>query len=58
MDQRVVFKIGLSIIAVALVNFSATYTAHPDAAVIAYVAAVSGAVGSYILGLFQEKPTK
>jgi len=57
MDWSVVIKISASIIAVGMVTFSTTYSAHPDAALIAYVAAICSSVGSYVLGLFQAKPT-
>jgi len=49
-------KVTLSIAGAALVTISTTYTAHADAPVMAYVAAASGAVGMYLVGLFQDKP--
>ena len=58
MNWPVVIKILISVLAITMVTFSTTYTAHPDAKVIAYAAAICSAVGSYILGLFQASPTK
>ena len=55
-ESQVVAKMVISILAVSLVQFSATYTAHADAKTVAYVAAIAGAVGSYLLGLYQSSP--
>lgn len=49
-------RLMLCIAGLCLYTFSGTYTANPNAPVIAYIAAVSGAVGGYLLGLFQDKP--
>lgn len=49
-------KIGLSIMAIALYTFSTSYTANPNAPLVAYLASGAGAVGAYMLGLFQVKP--
>jgi hypothetical protein len=49
-------KVALSVAGAALVTISSTYTANPAAPAMAYVAAVSGAVGMYLVGLFQRKP--
>lgn len=55
-ETKVVVKVVLSIVGLALYTFSTAYTANPNASGIAYVAAISGAVGGYLVGLFQEKP--
>ena len=49
-------KVTLSVVGAALVTISSTYTANAAAPVMAYVAACSGAVGMYLVGLFQRKP--
>jgi hypothetical protein len=49
-------KVSLSVAGAALVTISTTYTANPAAPVMAYIAAVSGAVGMYLVGLYQRKP--
>lgn len=55
-ETRVIVKVVLSVLGLALYTFSTAYTANPDAKLIAYAAAISGAVGGYLVGLFQEKP--
>lgn len=49
-------KVTLSIVGAGLLAISSTYTANQTAPVMGYVAAVSGAIGMYLVGLFQTKP--
>jgi membrane associated rhomboid family serine protease len=49
-------KIALSVAATALTTFSTTYVANPAAPIMAYAAAIGGAVGAYLLGLYQRSP--
>ena len=51
-------KVSLSVLGAALVTISSTYTANPQASVMAYIAACSGAVGMYLVGLFQSQPRR
>ena len=57
MNWSVVAKVGISVVGLALITLSTTYAAHPTAPVMAYVATISGSVGSYLVGLFQSSPT-
>ena len=49
-------KVTLSVVGLAMVSVSTTYTAHMDAKVMGYIAAICASVGSYLLGLFQSRP--
>ena len=49
-------KIALTVVGMTMLGVSATYTANPGAAFMAYVATVCASVGAYLVGLFQEKP--
>ena len=51
-------KVTLSVAGAALVTISSTYTANPTAPVMAYIAACSGSVGMYLVGLFQNRPNR
>ena len=57
MNWPVVLKVAASIVGMVLIAISTVYTAHPNAPVMAYVAAASSGVGAYLLGLYQESPT-
>ena len=56
MNWGVAAKIAGSILGTALVAVGTTYTVHPDARAMAYLASVATAVGPYLLGLGQDKP--
>jgi len=50
-------KMGLSGLASVLVAFGAVYTANPNAKPMVVAASCVTALGTYLLGLFQSKPT-
>lgn len=56
-DWGVAAKIALSIFGFAFLAFGNSYQAHPDAPVMAHLAAIAVAVGGYLVGLFQAKPS-
>lgn len=58
MDWGILTKVVVSVVGFAMLAFGNSYQQSPDAAVLAHVAAVGVAVGGYLVGLFQEKPTR
>jgi hypothetical protein len=50
-------KLTLSIVGLGMLAVGNVYQADHNAAVMAYVAGAALSVGSYLVGLFQEKPT-
>lgn len=49
-------KVGLGMLAVTLTSFGVTYQANPKMELLGYAAAIALSIGSYLAGLFQDKP--
>lgn len=49
-------KLGMGVSAVALIALGTVYSGNPKAALMAYIAGIATAIGTYLGGLFQEKP--
>ena len=58
MEWSIVVKVVVSVLGFAMLAFGNSYQQSPDAALIAHVAAVGVAVGGYLVGLFQHKPSR
>ena len=58
MEWSIVVKVVVSVFGFALLAFGNSYQQSPEAGVVAHVAAVGVAVGGYLVGLFQHKPSK
>ena len=57
MTRQAIVKVVVSVAGIALFQWGTSYQGNPSAGVLAHFAVISVAVGSYLLGLFQQRPS-